>query len=49
VAVLDQGVIGRMRECGAGWCLIEVEGRRGWIERRRVWGVLPGEVTARAE
>jgi len=44
-ARLQPGVIGDIQECQAnGWCLVSVQGFRGWIRREKIWGVLDGEV-----
>ncbi|MEJ6392528.1 SH3 domain-containing protein [Gymnodinialimonas sp. 2305UL16-5] len=40
----ELGVTGRLRECQPGWCLMEVEGFRGWVDANAIWGVDPGEV-----
>jgi SH3-like domain-containing protein len=37
------GVVGKLRECRAGWCDFDVKGRRGWIEAAHLWGVARGE------
>ena len=34
----EPGVVGRLGECEGGWCEIDVDGRRGWIEAERIWG-----------
>ena len=41
VARVERGVIGRPIECKPTWCRVEIQGLRGWIDRRAVWGV-PG-------
>ncbi len=38
-ALLERGVIARLRECQRDWCRVEVEGARGWTEKRHLWGV----------
>ncbi len=45
VAVLEPGVIGRLRVCaaGAGWCRVTVRDYAGWLPRQAVWGLLPDE------
>jgi SH3-like domain-containing protein len=35
---LEPGIIGKLGECQAGWCQLDVEGRTGWVEARRLWG-----------
>ncbi|WP_066548333.1 MULTISPECIES: SH3 domain-containing protein [unclassified Sphingomonas] len=37
------GVVGKLDECRAGWCLFDVRGRTGYIEQASLWGVDPGE------
>jgi len=34
----EPGVVGKLGDCEGGWCEIDVDGRRGWIEAERVWG-----------
>lgn len=42
-ALLERGVIARLRECQRDWCRLEVDGARGWAEKRHLWGVIPEE------
>ena len=37
------GVVGRISECGGGWCRFDVKGQAGYAEQRDLWGVEPGE------
>jgi SH3-like domain-containing protein len=39
----EPGVIGQLFDCEENWCRIEIEGRRGWLQRSEFWGTLPGE------
>jgi SH3-like domain-containing protein len=39
----EAGVVGRLSECSADWCRIEVKGRRGYIRTSHIWGTDPGE------
>ena len=39
----EPGVIGLLLDCDGGWCRVEIEGRRGWLQRSEIWGVLPDE------
>lgn len=39
----EPGVVGRVSRCGGGWCLFDVEGRRGYIRVDALWGVEPTE------
>ena len=43
VLTADGGVIGRALACRGDWCRLDIDGRKGWIERRRLWGVYPQE------
>jgi SH3-like domain-containing protein len=40
----EPGVIGQLFDCEENWCRIEVEGRRGWLQRSEFWGTRPGEI-----
>lgn len=37
-------VTARVMECKPDWCRIQVEGRKGWIEKKYLWGVYEEEV-----
>lgn len=37
------GVVGRLSQCGAGWCRFDVKGRAGFVAITALWGVDPGE------
>ena len=39
------GVVAAMKPCRAGWCEVDIAGRKGWISAARLWGsdVLPGD------
>jgi SH3-like domain-containing protein len=37
------GVVGRIGECGNGWCRFDVKGQVGYAEIAGLWGVEPGE------
>lgn len=39
----ELGVLGKVLECLNGWCRLSVEGERGWVPDRDLWGVAPGE------
>lgn len=41
----EPGVIGRLISCNPTACEVEIEHRRGWLERTQFWGVLPDEAT----
>lgn len=34
----EPGVVGRLGRCDAGWCELDVGGRKGWVEQDRLWG-----------
>ncbi len=38
-ALLERGVVARLRECQGAWCRLELDGARGWAEKRHLWGV----------
>lgn len=37
------GVVGRLSECDAGWCRLDVKGQAGFVEVGSLWGVEPVE------
>ena len=37
------GVVGRITQCGNGWCRLDVKGQAGFVEIAVLWGVEPGE------
>jgi SH3-like domain-containing protein len=37
------GVVGRLSQCGGGWCRLDVKGQAGFVETSALWGVEPGE------
>lgn len=39
----EPGVIGELLDCAGDWCRVDIEGRRGWLQRDAFWGVLPEE------
>ena len=39
----EPGVIGELLDCDGDWCRVEIDGRRGWLQRGEFWGVLPDE------
>ena len=44
VALLERGVVARILGCEADWCRLGVDGLRGWVDRRALWGIDPHEV-----
>lgn len=40
---VEPGVVGRIDDCGKGWCRLDVAGRTGYIEVERLWGDEPPE------
>ena len=40
----EPGVIGELLDCDDSWCRVEIDGRRGWLQRVEIWGVLPAEM-----
>ena len=39
----EPGVVGELLNCDHAWCRVEIDGRRGWLPRDAVWGVLASE------
>ena len=40
----EPGVVGRLLDCRTDWCLVEIDGKRGWGRRASLWGVLDDEM-----
>jgi SH3-like domain-containing protein len=40
----EQGAVGRIRKCNAGWCHAEFGKREGYIRTSDIWGVSENEV-----
>jgi SH3-like domain-containing protein len=40
----EAGVIGRVLECSADWCRLNVQGDKGWLPKSQMWGADPGEI-----
>ena len=40
----EHGVVGRIEQCGDGWCHIKIGKREGYIRTADIWGVSDGEV-----
>lgn len=38
VAKAGRGVVAGLRKCEPRWCELEIEGVRGWVLRRQIWG-----------
>ncbi|HVF95554.1 MAG TPA: SH3 domain-containing protein [Sphingomonas sp.] len=38
------GVVGRLSQCGSGWCRLDVKGQAGFVQIGALWGVDGGEV-----
>lgn len=43
VLLAEPGVQGRLLGCRAGWCEMEIAGRRGHLPQAHIWGAYPGE------
>jgi SH3-like domain-containing protein len=35
----EDGVVGRLLECNADWCRMNVDGNRAWVRKSAIWGV----------
>lgn len=43
VARLEPEVMGEILSCKDAWCRVRIEGTRGWIPRKAIWGVYANE------
>jgi SH3-like domain-containing protein len=37
-------VTARLVECTKDWCRLQISGRKGWMEKKHLWGVYAGEL-----
>ncbi|WP_412535327.1 SH3 domain-containing protein [Mesorhizobium sp. BAC0120] len=44
VALLEPGVIGKIKQCNGEWCQMTFDGHTGWIRQAQIWGAYPGEL-----
>ncbi|RKF23261.1 hypothetical protein D6851_01930 [Altericroceibacterium spongiae] len=35
---IEPGNVGKLGDCRAGWCYMDIGGHRGWMEEKRLWG-----------
>jgi len=40
---VESGVTGRLLECERDWCRMQIAGRKGWIEKKHIWGAYSKE------
>ena len=40
----EMAVVGRLLECNAIWCRVNVDGEKGWTEKASLWGIDPDEI-----
>jgi SH3-like domain-containing protein len=43
LALLEQGVLIRLKSCIKGWCNVDARGYKGWVKRKNIWGVYDSE------
>ena len=43
-AYAEAGVVARLGKCSLDWCRITAGGKRGWVEKKGLWGVRPDEI-----
>lgn len=41
---VEKMVIVRIVDCEVEWCRIQAEGRKGWVEKKALYGVYPNEL-----
>lgn len=44
LALLEPGVVAKLKACQLLSCKVEVDGTTGWIDRKRLWGVKAGDI-----
>jgi SH3-like domain-containing protein len=43
VAILEKGVIVNIESCEKLWCKVKVNGKKGWISQKHLWGTFENE------
>lgn len=43
-AYAEAGVVARLGSCELDWCRITADGKRGWVQKAALWGVMPEEL-----
>lgn len=43
IANMEPGVLVDIKDCDGDWCLVTIDGYRGWVEQDKLWGVYQGE------
>ncbi|WP_245415818.1 MULTISPECIES: SH3 domain-containing protein [Mesorhizobium] len=43
VAILEPGVVGKIKTCNGAWCEATFDGNSGWISQSLIWGAYPDE------
>ena len=43
LAILEPGVVGKVKKCDDNWCQIDTNGHVGWIRKKFLWGVYAHE------
>lgn len=43
-AYAEAGVVARLGSCELDWCRVTADGKRGWVQKAALWGVLPEEL-----
>ena len=44
LALAQPGVVAKLEACSKNACEIAADGTEGWIDKKNIWGVKPGEV-----
>ena len=39
VAIVNDGVVGKIIKCVNSHCLVKVKGYKGWLEKQFLWGI----------
>lgn len=43
IVLVEENIIGNFKGCQNNWCQVQVQNFKGWVQKQRVWGVLPDE------
>jgi SH3-like domain-containing protein len=43
IVLVETNIIANFKGCESDWCQVQVQNFKGWVQKHRVWGILPDE------
>lgn len=44
IALLQPGVVVRLKSCHAQWCAAQIQSHKGWLQKKGLWGIYDNEI-----